>query len=241
MLSNVIDVSQQFPGFKTTFNNMEVVEFADYIFLAVKPQVVPDILKELKGRFNTNKVLISICAGVTIETITNALGSEAKVVRVMPNTPALYGVGASAMCASSGCLPEEIEVARTLMSACGTCHVVNEKLMDAVTGLSGSGPAYVYMFIEALSDAGVKGGLPRDVATGLAVQTVLGAATMVKESGLHPAVLKEQVTSPGGTTIHGVAALEDNGFRKAVIAGVDAARIRSEELGKAAAEASKKH
>lgn len=237
ILSNPSDISSKFPNFKITTNNLDVLSFANYVILAVKPQVLPDVLAELKGKIANHHVIISVCAGVTISTISNALGSDTKIVRVMPNTPCLYGVGAAALCANSSCLKEEIEIARTLMVSCGSCHVVAEKHMDAVTGLSGSGPAYVYMFIEALSDAGVKGGLPRDVATGLAVQTVLGAATMVKQSGLHPAVLKEQVTSPGGTTIAGVAALEDRSLRAAVIGGVDAARLRSEELGRAAVAA----
>jgi pyrroline-5-carboxylate reductase len=150
----------------------------------------------------------------------------------MPNTPALVLAGASALSKGSHATDDDLAFTRRIFDLVGTTCVVDEKLMDAVTGLSGSGPAYVFTFIEALSDAGVKNGLPRDAATRLAAQTVLGAARLIMETGEHPAVQKEKVTSPGGTTIAGLAALEREGFRGAVIAAVDAATARSAELGK---------
>jgi len=153
-------------------------------------------------------------------------------VRVMPNTPALVMAGATAICRGSHATDEDIDIVEKIFALTGSCSVVDEKLMNAVTGLSGSGPAYVMTFVEALADAGVENGLPRDVALSLAIQTVLGTARLLKETGEHPAVLRDQVTSPGGTTIAGLRALEQGAFRATIMNAVDAATARAKELGK---------
>jgi pyrroline-5-carboxylate reductase len=176
-------------------------------------------------------VLISIAAGVPLARLEQGLPEKARVIRVMPNTPALIAAGASAYAPGKHATPEDADLAGRLLSAVGLALPVKESLLDAVTGLSGSGPAYVYQFIEALSDGGVATGLPREVATRLAAQTVLGAARMVLETGLHPGVLKDQVTSPGGTTIEGLHELEKGGMRGAVMNAVRAATERSRKLG----------
>ena len=202
----------------------------DAIVLAVKPQVVNEALQPLVRVLEARHVLISIAAGVTTTQLEALLQNDVPVVRVMPNTPALVGEGASAICLGAHANETHRAVAHKIFGAVGTAVDVPEHLLDAVTGLSGSGPAYVYVFIEALSDAGVKMGLPRDVATKLAAQTVKGAAQMVLETGQHPGVLKDMVTSPGGTTIAGLAALENGALRGTVIKTVEAATQRSREL-----------
>ena len=202
----------------------------DAIVLAVKPQVVAEALALLHRVLDSRHVLISIAAGVTTAQLEALLGNDVPVVRVMPNTPALVGQGASAICLGAHANETHRAVAHKIFGAVGTFVDVPENLLDAVTGLSGSGPAYVYVFIEALSDAGVKMGLPRDVATKLAAQTVKGASQMVLETGQHPGVLKDMVTSPGGTTIAGLAALENGALRGTVIKTVEAATQRSREL-----------
>jgi pyrroline-5-carboxylate reductase len=171
-------------------------------------------------------------AGISCATIEGAFAFPARVVRVMPNTPALVLAGASALCGGTHATAADLDLARSLFDPVGKTWIVEEKLMDAVTGLSGSGPAYVLTFIEALADAGVKNGLSREVALGLAVQTVLGTARLIQETGEHPAVLRDKVTSPGGTTIAGLHALEAGGFRATVANGVEAATRRSVELGR---------
>jgi pyrroline-5-carboxylate reductase len=213
-------------------SNSEVAQRADVIFLAVKPQSMNGVFGELAGKIGREKLVVSIAAGITLTRICEGLKTD-RVVRVMPNTPALVGRGASAYALGAGATSADGELAGKLLGAVGKALEVNEKLLDAVTGLSGSGPAFVYVMIEALSDGGVKMGLPRDVANTLAAQTVLGAAEMVLSTGEHPAALKDKVASPGGTTIAGLAALEDRGLRGALIAAVEAATRRSQELGKA--------
>lgn len=208
----------------------EVVQGSDIILLSVKPGDVPSALTE--GGDWTGKLLLSVAAGISTETLAEHIGSQARIIRVMPNTPALIGEGASAFCRGPGAKVEDALLASELLSTVGTVSEVSEKLMDAVTGLSGSGPAYGYLIIEALSDAGVKRGLPRDTALELACQTVKGAALMIQETELHPSVLRDQVTSPGGTTIAGLSVLEEKGLRNALISAVDAATERSIELGK---------
>ncbi|GAV05376.1 hypothetical protein RvY_15522-2 [Ramazzottius varieornatus] len=214
--------------------NAQVAEKVNILILAVKPDVVKEVLQELSATIaKRNLLVISVAAGVAIESMEKALEKPARIIRVMPNTPALYpGYGACVFCPNSICTSEDAALAEKMFSSLGFCSQIDEKLIDAVTGLSGSGPAYVFTFIEALSDGGVKMGLPRDLSTKLAAQTVLGAAKMVTASGTHPAVLRDAVASPGGTTIHGLHALEQGGLRNAVINAVEAATKRSTEMGK---------
>ncbi|CAG0982446.1 pyrroline-5-carboxylate reductase [Geobacter sp.] len=219
-------------GIDVHTDNGEAAAGADALIIAVKPQVFRGMATALGAGGFDGKLLISIMAGISIGGIEEACGGSSRVIRVMPNTPALVLAGASALCRGKNATDDDLFFARGIFDLVGTTCVVDEKLMDAVTGVSGSGPAYVFMFIEALSDAGVKNGLPRDVATQLAAQTVFGSAKLLLETGDHPGVLKEKVTSPGGTTIAGVASLERDSFRGAVMAAVDAATVRSAELGK---------
>lgn len=211
-------------------SNREVAEAADVVFLAVKPQSMAAVFAELAGALSPQKLIVSIAAGITVSRLIEGLKTQ-RVVRVMPNTPALVGQGASGYALGAGATAADGELVKQLQSAVGRAFQVDEKLLDAVTGLSGSGPAFVYVMIEALSDAGVKMGLPRDIATALAAQTVRGSAEMVLTTGEHPAALKDKVASPGGTTIAGLAALESHGLRAALIAAVEAATRRSQELG----------
>jgi len=205
---------------------------ADAVVLAVKPQNIDEVLDRMAVPGARLPLIISIAAGVTLERIGRRLGKRARVVRVMPNTPALIGQGVSAYYAGQACSEADLAMVESIVSALGPCHrVAAEHLMDAVTGLSGSGPAYVFIFIEAMADAGVNMGLTRAMALDLAARTVAGAARMVIETGEHPAVLKDKVASPGGTTIAGIAELERADFRAAVHDAVEAATDRSIELG----------
>lgn len=217
---------------KTTDDNREVLDQADVVFLAVKPQHMAAALEPISGAWTDRHLIVSIAAGVTLDTLTQLAGDEPRYVRVMPNTPCLVGFGASGFCLGPRADDADGQLVEQLLSACGTAHAVSEPLLDAVTGLSGSGPAFVYLLIEALSDGGVKAGLPRDVSLALAAQTVRGAAEMVLTTGRHPGALKDEVTSPGGTTIAGIQALEDRSVRAAMIAAVEAATLRSQELGR---------
>lgn len=220
-------------GLKTAASTQELVDWADIVVVAVKPQVVDPVIADIAPAWKQDKILVSICAGVTIASYLQGLGDAAKVVRVMPNTPCLIGQAATAYDGSMQCEEWELELIHGIFAAVGKAtHRVPEYLLNAVTALSGSGPAYVYMMVQALSDAGVHGGLPRNVALSLAVQTVIGSAKMVQETGMHPAVLKEAVTSPAGTTIAGVRTLEKMNFNSAIIEAVEAARSRSEELSR---------
>jgi pyrroline-5-carboxylate reductase len=218
-------------GAKVTGHSREVAESASVLILATKPDQVGTVLGEIASAFTTEHLLISIAAGVTIAKLEQGLPAGARVIRVMPNTPALVGAGASAFSMGKSATASDGELTAKLLSAVGIAMAVKEGLLDAVTGLSGSGPAYVYQFIEALSDGGVAAGLPRDVATRLAAQTVLGGAKMVLETGHHPGALKDQVTSPGGTTIEGLHELEKGQFRGVVISAVRAATEKSKKLG----------
>lgn len=219
-------------GIATAEENSSAVSFGDAVILAVKPQVCLKALREVSGDVSTRKLFISIMAGVKTKTIEAALPKGVRVVRVMPNTPALVLAAASAVAPGANTSPSDVSLALEIFNLLGTACTVEEKLLDAVTGLSGSGPAYVFSFIEALSDAGVKNGLPRDISIRLAAQTVFGAAKMVLETMEHPAVLRDKVTSPGGTTIAGMHVLESEGFGGTVMSAVDAATARSAELGK---------
>jgi pyrroline-5-carboxylate reductase len=218
-------------GGKTTGVNAEVAAQSDVIFLAVKPQQIMAVAAGLQGKIGADKLVVSIAAGVRLAALAKALGDRVRLIRVMPNTPCLVGCGASAFCLGERATDRDALLVQQLLDSVGITCRLDEKLLDAVTGLSGSGPAFVCMMIEALSDGGVRMGLPRDVATRLAAQTLRGAAEMVLSTGEHPGVLKDRVTSPGGTTIAGIQALENGGLRAALMAAVEAAAKRSMELG----------
>ena len=218
-------------GGQAAGTNRDVPSSADILVLAVKPQHISAVLDELRSSIGTEHLIVSIAAGVPIRRITDVLGATVRVVRVMPNTPCLVGEGASAFALGGGADEADGRVVQQMLATVGIAVPVPEALLDAVTGLSGSGPAYVYQVIEALSDGGVHSGLPREIATRLAAQTVLGAARMVLETGEHPGALKDAVASPGGTTIAGLRALEQGGLRGCLINAVDAATRRSRELG----------
>jgi pyrroline-5-carboxylate reductase len=226
-----LDFGQSVGGARQAASNAEVVSQSNVVFLAVKPQNMPTVFAEIRGKVGSEKLIVSIAAGITLSRLREGLKTE-RIVRVMPNTPALVGKGASAYALGPGATAADGQLVGQLLEAVGQAFQVEEKLLDAATGLSGSGPAFVYVMIEALADGGVRMGLPRDVAMALAALTVRGAAEMVVTSGEHPAVLKDRVASPGGTTIAGLAALEDRGLRAALIAAVEAATRRSQELGK---------
>lgn len=202
----------------------------DVIALCVKPQDFTAVALALHGRIASHAMVLSILAGVTIADIQEALGFEGAVVRAMPNIAATVHTAATALCASAACGDHHKDLAMAIFRAIGEADWTKESLLDAVTGLSGSGPAYVYMVIEALTDGGVKMGIPRQLAAKLATQTVLGAAQLVKESGLHPAVLRDQVTTPGGTTITAIHELEDRGLRAMLISAVETATKRAAHL-----------
>lgn len=211
-------------------NNLSVVKKCKYLVLAVKPQYLNGVLEEIKAAV-TDHIVISIVAGVGIESIKSKLGSHTKVVRAMPNTPALIFKGITGICFSSDKFSmEEKDIIDRFFTSFGKYEVFDESLMNAVTCASGSSPAYVYIFIEALADSVVSLGIPRDKAYILAAQTVLGAAAMVLETGIHPAELKDQVTSPGGTTIAAIKALEENGFRSAIMKATDACYEQAAKL-----------
>jgi pyrroline-5-carboxylate reductase len=223
---------QQTTGIKAVESNLEVLAACDVLILAVKPQVMNAVLAEAKTAIRASHLVVSIAAGVTLKTLGEQLGDKARLVRVMPNTPCLVGASATGFSPAASATPDDAALVERLFSAVGVAYRVPEHLLDAVTGLSGSGPAFVYLFIESLADGGVKCGLPRNVATSLAAQTVLGAAKMVLETGQHPGALKDAVASPGGTTIAGLHALERAAFRAAAMDAVEAATRRAQELGK---------
>lgn len=223
---------QQATGISAVGDNRAVVQAAQVLLVAVKPQTLPALLEEIHRDLTEQHLIISIAAGFSVAKITELLHGSYRVVRVMPNTPCLLGCSASGFAAGPSATRDDAALVEKLFNAVGKAFALPEHLLDAVTGLSGSGPAYIYVLIEALSDGGVRMGLPRDVATALAAQTVLGSARMVLETKQHPGVLKDMVTSPGGTTIAGLHSLEKGGFRAAVMDAVEAATKRSAELGK---------
>ena len=213
-------------------NNGETVEQSGIILLCVKPQVIDRVLEEIAPVADTSKLVISIAAGITIGRMERVLTGKPRVIRVMPNTPALVLAGAAGLAGGKNATGNDRALAQSIFNSVGRSFVVDEKLMDAVTGLSGSGPAYVFEIIDALSDAGVKAGLPRELALELAAQTVYGAAKMVLETKEQPGRLRDMVTSPGGTTIEGLHALEKGKLRATLMNAVEAATARSRELGK---------
>lgn len=218
-------------GIKTSNDNAKAASGSDIVVLAVKPKTVPKVLREIKTRITLKKIVVSIAAGVNVSAISKALGKKAKIVRVMPNTPALVLEGASVLFCNENLTAKDTALIKNVFEAVGMAYVVEEEsLLNPVTGLSGSGPAFVSVFIEALSDGGVKMGLPRDMAHELAAQTVYGTAKMIIEGKTHPAEFKDKVSSPGGTTIEGLHKLEEGGFRSSAISAVEAATKRSKEL-----------
>lgn len=223
-------------GIRGEADNVMLVSKSDVVILAVKPQIMVPVLTEIAPAVTRKKLLISIAAGKSTAAIRDALGArvgpEARLIRVMPNTPALVLEGVTAIAKGKGLEPGDLEMAEEIFNAVGKVVVLDEDLLDAVTGLSGSGPAYVAMVIESLADGGVKMGLDRATAMTLATQTVVGAARLLLETGLHPGALKDMVSSPGGTTIAGIAALEEGGLRTTLIKAVERATQRSRELGR---------
>jgi pyrroline-5-carboxylate reductase len=222
-------------GIHTTLHNVDVVQKAEIVVLSVKPQILPQVLDEVAPHLRPQALLISIAAGTPVAAIERRLPRGTRVVRTMPNTPALVGAGATAIAAGGHATAEDLEIARRIFDAVGKTVLLDEEQLDAVTGLSGSGPAYVFLIIEALSDAGVKMGLSRYNAQALAAQTVLGSAKLLLETNEHPGRLKDMVTSPGGTAIAGLHTLEAGGLRTTLINAVEAATRRSRELGALAA------
>jgi len=218
-------------GIRAVTDNAALVSGADVVILAVKPQIMAAVLKEVAPAVDESKLLISIAAGVATRKLRDHLGKPVRLIRVMPNTPALVLEGVTAIARADGLRPGDLEAAQELFAAVGRVVVLEETAMDAVTGLSGSGPAYVAIAIEALADGGVKMGLDRATAMLLAAQTVLGSARLILETGVHPGQLKDMVSSPGGTTIAGIAALEDGGLRRVLMQAVERATLRSRELG----------
>lgn len=218
-------------GIVTTSDNHELVRKCDVIVLAVKPQVIDKVLSAISPDVTKDKLVISVAAGVPIAVIEARLPAGTRVVRTMPNTPAIALAGATAISAGTHATEADLDTARSLFKAVGEVVTLDEVLLDAVTGLSGSGPAYVMLMIEALADGGVKVGLHRDTALLLAAQTVYGSAKLLLESGEHPGRLKDQVTSPGGTAIAGLHTLESGGLRRTLIDAVEVATLRAQALG----------
>jgi pyrroline-5-carboxylate reductase len=219
-------------GIGVAKDNETVVREADVVVVAVKPQIMDAVLREIAPAVARDTLLVSVAAGVSTARMRAALDKPARLIRVMPNTPALVLEGVTAMAWGDGLEPGDLELAGEVFRAVGRVVMLDEDLMDAVTGLSGSGPAYVAMIVEALADGGVRMGLDRQTAMTLATQTVVGAARLLQQTGMHPGALKDMVSSPGGTTIAGVAALEAGGLRATLIGAVERATLRSRELGK---------
>jgi pyrroline-5-carboxylate reductase len=219
-------------GIRAAASNRDLVTASDVVILAVKPQIMSGVVKEIAPAVDRSKLLISVAAGVSVAALREALGKPARLIRVMPNTPALVLEGATAIARAEGLESGDLELAQELFGAVGRVVVLDEEHLDAVTGLSGSGPAFVAIVIESLADGGVKMGLDRATAMTLATQTVLGSARLLLETGAHPGQLKDMVSSPGGTTIAGIAALEEGGLRRTFISAVERATQRSRELGK---------
>lgn len=222
-------VKKQF-GIYVTADNNEVVEKADVIVLSVKPQFYEEVISEIREFIRENQIVITIAPGKTLAWLTEKFGKEVKLVRTMPNTPALVGAGMTAMCPNEYMTEEEIAYVRTLLKSFGRVEIVPERLMDTVVSTSGSSPAYVFMMIEAMADAAVSGGMPRAQAYQFAAQAVMGSAKMVLETGKHPGELKDMVCSPGGTTIEAVRTLEEYGFRSGIIEAMKVCEEKSKSM-----------
>ncbi|WP_446745791.1 pyrroline-5-carboxylate reductase [Silvibacterium acidisoli] len=217
-------------GIEVSTDNLATARQADIILLGVKPFQIPDLVAQIRPALSPEKVLISFAASVKTGAIEEAAGMEIPVVRAMPNTPSMLGAGISALCRGRYVSPAQLEMATRIFETVGRTVTVDEKHMDAVTGLSASGPAFIYIILESLAEAGVKVGLPRDIATLLAAQTTFGSARMVLETGYHPALLKDAVTTPAGCTIDGILELEEGGLRVTLIKAVMRAAQRAKEL-----------
>ena len=215
-----------------TLDAREVVKNSDIVFMAVKPNIFDGVLESVKDLIGDEKIVVSIAAGKSISSMENIIGDDKKIIRTMPNTPALVNEGMSALCPNKNIEDEELKIVKGIFDSFGKSEVVGEYLIDSVIGVSGSSPAYVFMFIEAMADAAVVGGMPRKQAYNFAAQSVLGAAKMVIESGKHPGELKDMVCSPGGTTIEAVKVLENEGMRSSVINAVCACIEKSKEMSK---------
>jgi pyrroline-5-carboxylate reductase len=222
-------LSAQF-GVEVTTDNLAAAKQAEVILLGVKPTQVPALIEEIRTALTPKKMVLSFAASVKTRSIEDGAGCELAVIRAMPNTPAMLAAGITALCGGRFVSPEQMAVAQKIFQTVGKTVVVDEKHMDAVTGLSGSGPAFLYIIIEALAEAGVNVGLPRDVATLLAAQTTLGSARMVLETGYHPALLKDAVTTPAGCTVDGILEREEGGLRVTLIKAVKRATQRAKEL-----------
>ena len=215
-----------------TLDAREVVKNSDIVFMAVKPNIFDGVLESVKDLIGDEKIVVSIAAGKSISSMENIIGDDKKIIRTMPNTPALVNEGMSALCPNKNIEDEELKIVKGIFDSFGKSEVVGEYLIDSVIGVSGSSPAYVFMFIEAMADAAVVGGMPRKQAYNFAAQSVLGAAKIVLESGKHPGELKDMVCSPGGTTIEAVKVLENEGMRSSVINAVCACVEKSREMSK---------
>ncbi|MDX9821585.1 MAG: pyrroline-5-carboxylate reductase [Syntrophales bacterium] len=230
MAERLSDLKKNF-GVKAVNDNGQALKAADILLLAVKPQNIADVLEEIRGAIDRKTLLVSIAAGIPTRFIEERMEKGARVVRVMPNTPALVGEGMAAVAGGRAATEEDVRLVEQIFATVGKAVVLKEDLLDAVTGLSGSGPAYGFVIIEALADGGVRMGLNRDVAMQLAAQTLLGAAKLFLVTGKHPGELKDMVASPAGSTIAGLQALEEGKLRATLMAAVEAATLRSRELG----------
>ncbi|MBC2582410.1 pyrroline-5-carboxylate reductase [Clostridium sp. DJ247] len=227
-----LNIVKESYGISTSTNNIDAAKFSDILILAVKPNMYASVIEEIKEYIKDDPIVVTIAAGITIDSVEKNFGKKLKVVRTMPNTPALVGEGMSALCANDLVTEDELKIVLSIFESFGKTEVINEKLMDAIPAISGSSPAYIYILIEALADGGVMQGIPRDKAYKLAAQSVLGSAKMVLETGIHPGALKDNVCSPGGTTIDAVATLEEKGFRSAIISAMQSCTKKAIEMSK---------
>lgn len=217
-------------GIQITEDNKVIMEQCDVVFLSVKPQILPTVIAEISPMVKENQLFVSIAAGKTIDWIEQEFGKEIRLVRVMPNTPALVGEGCAGLCANANVNEKEMELVKTIFDSCGSSYQVPEHLIDVVGAVAGSAPAFVFMFMEAMADAAVAGGMPRDMAYKMAAQTVLGSGKLMLETGKHPGSLKDMVCSPGGTTICGVKVLEEQGMRGAIMNAIDSCIQKSKKI-----------